>query len=84
MIEGQRKKQIKAIEEHGKQLVKSNAIISGNDFNIDRDNVSLEKQKEIFHELLKERASELNGMDDKINPNNLVCKFKNENSLEDF
>ena len=84
MIEGQRQKQIKAIEEHGKQLVKSNAIISGNNFNIDRDNISLEKQKEIFHELLKERASELNGMDDKINPNNLVCKFKNENSLEDF
>ena len=84
MIEGQRKKQIKAIEEHGKQLVKSNAIISGNDFNIDRDNVSLEKQKEVFNELLKERASELNVMDDKINPNNLVYKFKNENSLEDF
>ena len=65
-------------------MVKSNAIISGNDFNIDRDNVSLEKQKEVFNELLKERASELNVMDDKINPNNLVYKFKNENSLEDF
>ena len=38
-IEDQRKKQIKALECHGKQLVDKN------DFNINKDGVSLEKQK---------------------------------------
>ena len=38
-IEDQRKKQIKALECHGKQLVDKN------DFNINKDGVSLQKQK---------------------------------------
>ena len=44
MIEDQGEKQIKAIEEHGKQLVESNELIK-NDFTINRDGISLRKQK---------------------------------------
>ena len=46
-IEGQGKKQIKAFEDHGKQLVEFDALISRNDFNIDGDGVPLEKQNKI-------------------------------------
>ena len=41
IIEDQGKKQIKAIEDHGKQLVKSNELIK-NYFNIDREEKSFE------------------------------------------
>ena len=41
IIEDQGKKQIKAIEDHGKQLVKSNKLIK-NYFNIDREEKSFE------------------------------------------
>ena len=44
MLEDQGEKQIKPIEEHGKQLVESNELIK-NDFTINRDGISLRKQK---------------------------------------
>ena len=43
-IKGQGKKQIKVFIYHGKQLVESNKLIK-NDFNIEKDDVPLEKQK---------------------------------------
>ena len=43
-IEDQGEKQIKAFDEHGKQLVESNEFIK-NDLNIDKDSVRLEEQK---------------------------------------
>ena len=43
-IEDQGEKQIKAFDEHGKQLVESNECIK-NDLNIDKDSVRLEEQK---------------------------------------
>ena len=43
--EGQDKKQIKAIDDYGKRLVESNELVN-NDFNIDRDILALEKQRE--------------------------------------
>ena len=43
-IEDQWKIQIKAIDGHGKQLVESNEIVK-KDFNIDRESVQLEEQK---------------------------------------
>ena len=55
-IENQGKNQIKAIEDHGKQLVESDEIIR-KDFNINRDIIPLEKQKKIFNELVEERSS---------------------------
>ena len=52
-IEDKDEKQIKAIEDHGKQLVESNEFIK-KDFNIDRDSIPLEEQKNIFNELVEE------------------------------
>ena len=40
-------KQAKAIEDHGEQLVESNALISRIDFNIGREGVPFEKQRNI-------------------------------------
>ena len=37
-----KKKQIKAIEDHGKQLVESNVVVK-NDFKIHRDRIPLEE-----------------------------------------
>ena len=50
--ENEDKKQIKWIEDHGKQLFESDEIIR-KDFNIDRDNISLEEQKKYLMSLLK-------------------------------
>ena len=47
--------QFEAFKEHGKQLVKSN------DFNIEEDCVTREKQKEIFNKLSAEMASGIFG-----------------------
>ena len=46
MIEEQDKKQIKAIEDNGRQLDKSNELIK-KDFNINRDNIPFDEQKNI-------------------------------------
>ena len=46
--------------------------IAKNHFNTDRSGVSLDKQEEIFNELLRERALEFYDIKDKIDPNNLV------------
>ena len=46
IIEDQGQKQIKVLEEHGKQLIESNEFVKNN-FNIDKDVISLEKQKKI-------------------------------------
>ena len=50
-IKDQGNKQIKAIEDHGKQLVESNAYVKKN-FNIDRNSTSLEEQKKYLMKLL--------------------------------
>ena len=41
------KKQIKLIEDHGKQLIKSKELIK-KDFNIGRDSIPLEEQKNTY------------------------------------
>ena len=48
----QEKKQIKALEERGKQLVKSNKLIE-KDLNINIDSIPLEKQRKYLMNLLK-------------------------------
>ena len=48
----QEKKQIKALEERGNQLVKSNELIE-KDLNINRDSIPLEKQRKYLMNLLK-------------------------------
>ena len=56
-IEDQSKKEIKATEDHGVQLMESNELIK-KDFNIDRDSIPLKEQIEIFNEVIEERSSE--------------------------
>ena len=51
-IKDQGKKQTKGIEDHRKQSVESNTLIK-KDFNIDRDNIPIEKKKYLKN-LLKE------------------------------
>ena len=56
-----------------------------NDFNIERDGALFEKQKEIFNELLNERAHEYDNLKNKIDPNEFVYSYKTEgNSSKDY
>ena len=71
-IEDQREKQIKAIEKHGEQLVEFN------NFNIDKADARIEKQKEVANKLLKENPFEFHDLDNGIYANNLICEFKHE------
>ena len=48
-------KEIKAIENHGKQIIKSDEHIK-KDLNIDRDSIPLQEQNKIFNELTEERS----------------------------
>ena len=68
-------KQIKLIEDHGKQLVESNELIK-KDFNIDRDGVSLDEQKIIFNELVDDKSHEFQNLKNEINPINLTYKYR--------
>ena len=68
-------KQIKSIEDHGKQLVESNELIK-KDFNIDRGGVSLDEQKLIFNELVEDKSHEFQDLKNEIDPINLVYKYK--------
>ena len=72
MIEDQRRKQAKAIQEHGKEqtkeiewhgkeMIKYNELRK-NDFIINKDGVSLKKQEEILSDLTKEKPYEINAL----------------------
>ena len=62
-------KQIEAIEDHVKQLVKSSS---------EEESLSLLKHKEIFRELADERINEIQNFSKWIGFNNLVYYFKGE------
>ena len=76
-IEDQGKVQIKAAEKHGKQLVESNEFVK-KDFNFNRDSKPFYEQRKIFNELVEERSSEFEDLEKRINPDNLIYKYKNE------
>ena len=70
------KKQIKSIEDHGKQLVESNELIE-KDFNISRDSTPQEElKKKYLINLFRERSSEFHNLKKVINPNNLFYIYK--------
>ena len=69
-IEDQVEKQIKAIQDKGR--VKT---IKKYDYG-DKDSPLILKQKETFNELVKERRKEITESDEKVNRNNLVCRYK--------
>ena len=62
-MEDQGENQIKALEEHGKQLVKSS---SG------KVSLTFLKQKNVFEELANERMSEIHNVSKQTNFNNLT------------
>ena len=47
------------------------------DFNIDRDSIPFDEQRKIFNELNEERSSEFKNFEKIINPDNLICEYKN-------
>ena len=54
-------------------------------FNIDKDCVSLKKQKQIFNELVEEKSFEFQNLKEKFNPNNLIYRYKTEGIIsKDF
>ena len=57
ILDQEKKKQIKALEKRGKQLVESNELIE-KDLNVNRDSIPLEKQKKVFNELVEEKSYE--------------------------
>ena len=70
------KKQIKSIEDHGKQLVEFNELIE-KDFNISRDGTPQEElKKKYLINLFRERSSEFHNLKKVINPNNLFYTYK--------
>ena len=58
-------------------MVESNELVK-KDFNIDRDSIPFDEQRKIFNELLKERPSEFKDLEKRINLDNLIYKYKNE------
>ena len=74
-IEDQGEKQIKALQEHEKELVKSS---SG------KKSLAFLKQKEIFQELTNEKIDEIQTLSKHIDFNNLVYYFKGESGSKNF
>ena len=69
-IEDQGEKQIKALEEHGKQLLKYNAFAEK-----EEKSIPLEKQKEMFFNLVAERTGEIEKLHNSVNFQNLIYHF---------
>ena len=74
-IEDQGERQIRAIEEHGKQLIKSSS-----------EKISLEllKQKNFFDDLLNKRMFEMNKLSEGTDFNNLTSYYTSKNAPKDF
>ena len=77
-IENQGENQIKAIEEHRKQLAESNALIKKYDFDTEKHRPTLLKQKETFNKLIDDRHDEIIELSKKINYDDLMYHFKSK------
>ena len=55
-------------------MVESNELIK-RDFNIDRDSIAHEEKK-FFNKFIRERSFEFHSLEKRINPNNLIYKYK--------
>ena len=65
-------------------MVESNELVK-KDFNIDRDSILFDEQRKIFNELVNERSCEFVNLEKRLNPDNLIYKYKNEEiSLKDI
>ena len=68
------KNKIKAIEEHGKQLIQSNALVK-NDYDSENNYRLHLNHKKICHELVDVRKNETNTFREKTNYNDLTYYF---------
>ena len=59
-------KQVKAIEEHGKQQLKSNALLREYDYDTKKDSQSLLKLKEIFNKRIDEKQDNILKLNKKL------------------
>ena len=64
------KKQIKALEKHGKQLVK---------YNNEKESSAHSKQKEIYEEIVTKRLKEIQDLSKQIDFNNLTYRYNVNN-----
>ena len=58
-------------------MVGYNKLIT-KDFKIEKDAIPLEKRKKTFNELVEEKYFEFKNLKQKINPNNLMYRYKTE------
>ena len=77
-IEDQGEKQIKAIQnqEQVKTILKC--------FNDDEDSRLISNEKEIFNKLVDERHDEITRLDGKVNPDNLIYRYKGKTTDTKF
>ena len=69
-IEDQGEKQIKAIQDQGRiKTIKKYTYD-------DEDTPLISKQKEIFNKLVDERLEKIADLDEKVNSDNLICRYK--------
>ena len=77
-IEDQGEKQIKAIQDQG-QVKTIKKYIYDNE-----DTPLISKQKEIFNELVDERLEEITDLDEKVNSDNLIYRYKGRTADAEF
>ena len=75
VFEDQREKQIKALEEHGKELLKSR---------YENDSLTILKRQGISYELVNERKNEIHRLSKQINFNNLICYYQGKSAPKYF
>ena len=84
VTEDQEKKQVKATADYGKHLVVYNKLIKKG-LKIEKDAIPLEKRKKTFNKLVEEKYFEFKKLKQKLNPNNLIYRYKTEGiSPKDF
>ena len=76
IIQNQGIKQIKATEEHGKQLPESKAPIQKYDYNVKNHSLSIVKQKQIFNKRVNKRRDEILKLSKRINYDGLTYHHK--------
>ena len=77
IIEDQGEKQKKALEKHGKQLVESNELVKMILIST-KIAYHLKNKKRYLMNLLNKRSSEFWDLEKRINPDNLIYKYKTE------
>ena len=69
-IEEQGERQIKAIQNQGEIKTIQNYAYS------DKGSPLISKQKEMFNKLVDKRLEEITNLDEKVNPDDLICRYK--------